>query len=105
MFEETTDTSIFRLVYLLCMAEGCCHEGIYVCSEGDVDGVLAGAGSWDESLRLWFRIGHPNSTPKSSSGLADTPQGDKQEVRRPLAGLLILFQSCLYVKFMYYTLG
>ena len=52
----------------------------------------AGAGSWDESLRLWYRIGHPNSTPKSSSGAADTPQGDKQEVRRPFE----MPSPCLY---------
>ena len=47
---------------------------------GGVDAVLAGAGSWDETLRLWHRISHPNNTPKTSSGVADTTQGNEQEV-------------------------
>ena len=43
-------------------------------------GRVSGAGSWDESLRLWYPLGHPNNTPKASRGAADAPQGEQQQV-------------------------
>ncbi|KAL3157712.1 hypothetical protein ABBQ32_012143 [Trebouxia sp. C0010 RCD-2024] len=36
-------------------------------------------GSWDESLRLWHRIGHPSNTPKAYGGLPDARQAKQQQ--------------------------
>lgn len=55
-------------------------RGVVDVVRGSVDAVLGGAGSWDETLRLWHRISHPNNTPKASSGVADTTQANEQEV-------------------------
>jgi len=32
-------------------------------------------GSWDESLRLWYRVGHPNNTPRGSTAFDDVTEG------------------------------
>jgi len=32
-------------------------------------------GSWDESLRLWYRVGHPNNTPRGSTAFDDLTEG------------------------------
>ncbi|DBA82705.1 TPA: hypothetical protein ACH3X1_006940 [Trebouxia sp. C0004] len=37
-------------------------------------------GSWDESLRLWYRVGHPNNTPRGSTAFDELTAGiDTQE--------------------------
>ena len=51
-----------------------CHE--FCLSEV----VLDGAGSWDESLRLWHRIGHPSITAKSPSPTANAADSKQHTV-------------------------
>lgn len=38
------------------------------------------AGSWDESLRLWYRRGHPNNTPRGSAAVDDITEGTELKV-------------------------
>ena len=47
------------------------------------------AGSWDESLRLWHRVGHPNNTPKGSTALDDLTQDSNTKVSSLNAALSI----------------
>lgn len=37
-------------------------------------------GSWDESLRLWYRVGHPNNTPRGSTAFDDLTEGNNIQV-------------------------
>ena len=37
-------------------------------------------GSWDESLRLWYRVGHPNNTPRGSTAFDDLTEGNDIKV-------------------------
>ncbi|KAL0052582.1 hypothetical protein WJX82_004239 [Trebouxia sp. C0006] len=48
-------------------------------------------GSWDESLRLWYRVGHPNNTPRGPAAFDDLTEGnnikDREGVRRQMQQL------------------
>ncbi len=56
---------------VLCMIGVCFRDN---CSNQEQLQSQWSVGSWDESLRLWYRVGHPN-TPRGSTAFDDLTEG------------------------------
>ncbi len=61
----------------LCMMSVCLHDN---CSNQQQMQSEWSVGSWDESLRLWYRVGHPNNTPRGSTAFDDLTEGNNIKV-------------------------